>query len=199
MAYLLAKKAHKGQVRKSEVDVEGNPLRYFEHPRRVAFSLFNEFGICSTDLICAALLHDVIEDADDVDLMSLLLPAVFCEDVTRLVRTVTKAPKAGYMERLNQAARDPALADALIIKAADRLDNLRTLPKPVDVKREDFANPAFHAAAVLVEQKNEAFREKQRTETIGVLMPVFERAMENVSHNYLYGYRDIVKAIRAVL
>ena len=54
-AYELAAKAHANQVRSS-----GEP--YITHPVAVAYILL-ELGM-DTDTICAALLHDVVEDTD---------------------------------------------------------------------------------------------------------------------------------------
>ena len=55
-AYLLAKKAHNGVRRLS-----GEP--YMMHPLSVARIVVKEIGLGSTS-ICAALLHDVVEDTD---------------------------------------------------------------------------------------------------------------------------------------
>lgn len=55
-AFLLAKTAHKGIVRKS-----GEP--YIMHPLAVARIVAKEIGLGSTS-ICAALLHDVVEDTE---------------------------------------------------------------------------------------------------------------------------------------
>lgn len=54
-AYEFAAKAHDGQTRSS-----GKP--YITHPLAVAYTLL-ELGM-DTDTICAALLHDVVEDTD---------------------------------------------------------------------------------------------------------------------------------------
>ena len=54
-AYELAEKSHTGQTRDS-----GEP--YITHPVAVAFILL-ELGM-DTDTICAALLHDVVEDTE---------------------------------------------------------------------------------------------------------------------------------------
>src|SRR5690242_20165150 len=56
-AYEVARAAHEGQLRD-----EGTP--YIIHPIRVATLLVEELHNYSTHLICAALLHDVIEDSD---------------------------------------------------------------------------------------------------------------------------------------
>ena len=54
-AYEVAEKAHKGQLRQS-----GDP--YISHPVSVAVILV-DLGM-DTDCLCAALLHDVVEDTE---------------------------------------------------------------------------------------------------------------------------------------
>src|SRR5438067_10491661 len=54
-AYRMAERAHRGQVRD-----EGSP--FIEHPLRVALIVAEELGRPAADLVCAALLHDVVED-----------------------------------------------------------------------------------------------------------------------------------------
>lgn len=156
VAYLLAKKLHKGQTRK-EVGPDGQPLRYFEHLRRVALILVNEAGVKDHELIETALLHDSIEDTEEIQLVSLLVERLFGERVASMVRLLSKVPKAGYVERLREATLVSGAPhrEVLIVKAADRLDNLRTLP--VD---------------------NPAFCEKQKRETREVYIPLFQEVLE---------------------
>jgi len=118
-AYYLAKHAHRAQKRK-EIDEEGEPLRYFEHVRRVAIVLMDEAHIYDPDLICIALLHDVLEDTD---ISVGVLEQLFGTKVAQGVVTLTKIPKEGYFERIQWA--DPTLR---LIKLCDRLDNMRALP-----------------------------------------------------------------------
>jgi Guanosine polyphosphate pyrophosphohydrolases/synthetases len=55
-AFGIATKAHTGQFR------NGNKVEpYINHPLRVALILIEELNIHDVDLICAALLHDVLE------------------------------------------------------------------------------------------------------------------------------------------
>ena len=57
-AYLFAQVAHKGQVRK----YTGEP--YITHPVHVASILTKYCPDVSSKMMCAALLHDVVEDCD---------------------------------------------------------------------------------------------------------------------------------------
>lgn len=120
LAYLLAKKCHDWQTRQ-ELDRDGRPVRYFEHLRRVALVLIDEVGSADATLIVAALLHDSLEDTRD--LTPELIEHCFGSDVLRIVKQISKVPKGGYIERLQKYG----CWQALLVKACDRLDNLRSL------------------------------------------------------------------------
>ncbi len=121
-AYKFAEAAHKGQKRSS-----GEP--YISHPVAVAYILI-ELGM-DTDTICAAMLHDVVEDTDvTLDTVS----SKFGEDVAMLVDGVTKLTKISLSHEEMQAenVRKMLLAMSkdvrvIIIKLCDRLHNMRTL------------------------------------------------------------------------
>ena len=122
-AYECAKEAHEGQVRSS-----GAP--YITHPLAVSFILI-ELGM-DTDTICAAMLHDVVEDTEykleDIK-------KNFGHDVAMLVDGVTKLGKIPLFTKEEQQAenvRKILLAMSqdirvIIIKLCDRLHNMRTL------------------------------------------------------------------------
>lgn len=122
LAYCLAKFGHRAQNRKEMVD--GKPTRYFEHVRRVAIVLMDELKIMDRDMIITALLHDSLEDCED--LTPELLEHSFGPDVVHMVKMLSKVPKEGYIERLSNCHEWKVLA----IKACDRLDNLRSLMIP---------------------------------------------------------------------
>lgn len=122
-AYECAEKAHEGQVRSS-----GAP--YITHPLAVSFILI-ELGM-DTDTICAAMLHDVVEDTEYTleDIKK-----NFGHDVAMLVDGVTKLGKIPLFTKEEQQAenvRKILLAMSqdirvIIIKLCDRLHNMRTL------------------------------------------------------------------------
>lgn len=131
-AYEFAAKAHEGQKRSSG-------QAYIIHPLAVAYILL-ELGM-DTDTICAALLHDVVEDTpatlDD-------LKKRFGQDVAMLVDGVTKLSKIPIFTKEEQRAeniRKILLAMSqdirvMIIKLCDRLHNMRTLKyRPHDKQR----------------------------------------------------------------
>jgi len=151
LAYTLSKYWHRSQTRK-EQDVNGDPLRYFEHVRRVALVLMDEGKCYRPEMVIAALLHDSIEDTRDVDLTPDMIEENFGEDVVCIVKTLSKVPKDGYLERF-QVCTDWR---PYMIKACDRLDNLRSL---------------------VVAGTTEEFIRRQVTETKDKYYPLFDRMM----------------------
>ncbi len=119
-AYVVAEKAHRGQLRKS-----GDP--YITHPLAVT-SILAELGM-TPDTLAAAMLHDTVEDT------SYSLKALtndFGDEIAMLVDGVTKLDKVTYGEAAQaETVRKMVVAMArdirvLVIKLADRLHNART-------------------------------------------------------------------------
>ncbi|MBV9097699.1 MAG: bifunctional (p)ppGpp synthetase/guanosine-3',5'-bis(diphosphate) 3'-pyrophosphohydrolase [Frankiaceae bacterium] len=120
-AYEVAERCHRGQFRRS-----GDP--YITHPLAVAI-IVAQLGM-EEATICAALLHDTVEDTT----MSVAdVRREFGDEVAMLVDGVTKLDKVKYGESAEAEtirkmvvamARD---AKVLILKLADRLHNVRTL------------------------------------------------------------------------
>ncbi|WP_422339386.1 RelA/SpoT family protein, partial [Trebonia sp.] len=120
-AYDVAAYWHRDQKRKS-----GDP--YITHPLAVA-TILAELGM-NTDTLCAALLHDTVEDTPYT---LVELRGEFGEDVAALVDGVTKLDKVKYGESAEaETVRKMVVAMSrdirvLVIKLADRLHNMRTL------------------------------------------------------------------------
>jgi GTP diphosphokinase / guanosine-3',5'-bis(diphosphate) 3'-diphosphatase len=120
-AYEAAARQHAGQVRKS-----GDP--YITHPLAVA-TILAELGMNHEEL-CAALLHDTIEDTPYT---LAELRRDFGDDIATLVDGVTKLDKVKYGEAAQaETVRKMVVAMSrdirvLVIKLADRLHNMRTL------------------------------------------------------------------------
>ncbi|MDH5673140.1 MAG: bifunctional (p)ppGpp synthetase/guanosine-3',5'-bis(diphosphate) 3'-pyrophosphohydrolase [Myxococcales bacterium] len=122
-AYVYAARMHQGQLRKS-----GDP--YFVHPVSVA-EVIAEMHL-DTASVCAALLHDVVEDTEVTQEQ---LAAEFGDEIAFLVEGVTKLGKLSFGTREDRQAesfRKMLLAMSrdirvLLVKLADRLDNMRTL------------------------------------------------------------------------
>lgn len=120
-AYHLAVCAHGGQVR------DGSDEPYIRHPLSVALILAEEMGKVETFLLCAALLHDVIEDSNiPIQEIQHACGTQVMQAVALLTKPLPEESKeqrdAAYYERL---AEGPTLAQ--LVKCADRLDNLRSM------------------------------------------------------------------------
>ena len=132
-AYEFAEKSHGDQRR-----VSGIP--YILHPTSVA-CIVAELGM-DEDSVCAALLHDVVEDTP-VSLPE--ITRLFGGDVAKLCDGVTKISKIPYSTKEEQQAENIrkmllAMADDLrvmVIKLADRLHNMRTMDCMPEQKRRD--------------------------------------------------------------
>lgn len=122
LAYCLAKFGHRAQTRKEVVN--GQAVRYFEHVRRVAIILMDEVKIMDKNMIISALLHDAIEDTDD--LTPELIEHSFGNEPVSMIKLVSKVPKEGYLERLLACEN----WKVLVLKGCDKLDNQRSLMIP---------------------------------------------------------------------
>ncbi len=121
-AFLFAEKAHAPQRRKS-----GEP--YILHPLAVAKIVGIDLQL-DADMVCAALLHDVVEDTphpiEEIE-------REFGKGVADLVEVVTKKKAKRYRQsqqidnfrQILQSVHNGV--KALLIKLADRLHNMRTL------------------------------------------------------------------------
>ena len=144
-AYELACDAHKDQKR-----ISGTP--YITHPLAVA-TIVADMQM-DVDSVCAALLHDVVEDTaysiDDIK-------ERFGEQVALLVDGVTKLDKISFSskeERDMENLRKMFLAMAadirvIIIKFADRMHNLRTLISMSEDKQREKARETLSVFAPL--------------------------------------------------
>ena len=123
-AFTFAKQAHKGVRRHS-----GEP--YIMHPIAVARIVSEEIGLGSTS-ICAALLHDVVEDTDYTveDIRNL-----FGDKIAQIVDGLTKIAGGIFGDQASAQAENfkkllLTMSEdirVILIKIADRLHNMRTL------------------------------------------------------------------------
>ncbi len=121
-AYSYAENKHKNQYRKS-----GEP--YIIHPLHVAYTLA-KLGL-DTQTICAALLHDVVEDTDacygDIEKKFGTEIAQIVEGVTKiteLFKSVEEKQAENYNKMFGAMEKDIRI---IILKLADRLHNINTL------------------------------------------------------------------------
>ena len=146
-AFLYAKEMHEGQVRLS-----GEP--YIMHPVNVA-EIVAGLGL-DTDSICAAFLHDTVEDCPDkTDLTE--ITRLFGSDVALLVDGVTKIKSINIEDKEEaqiESIRKMLLAMSkdirvIFIKLCDRVHNMRTLYVKKDAKRRATALETMHVYAPL--------------------------------------------------
>ncbi|MBN2716472.1 MAG: bifunctional (p)ppGpp synthetase/guanosine-3',5'-bis(diphosphate) 3'-pyrophosphohydrolase [Deltaproteobacteria bacterium] len=134
-AYKYALEKHSGQKRRS-----GEP--YIVHPMSVA-KIAADMGLCEPS-ICAALLHDVVEDTDTTKEE---IRERFGDDVALLVDGLTKLDNVHFVhkeERQAESFRKMLIATVkdiriLLIKLADRLHNMSTLGALSPEKQERIA------------------------------------------------------------
>ena len=145
-AYRFAREAHKGVRRRS-----GEP--YIMHPIAVAKIVISELGLGSTS-ICAALLHDVIEDTEytreDIE-------AAFGEQVASIVEGLTKISGGIFGAHSSLQAENfrklllsmSTDVRVVLIKMADRLHNMRTLGSMSHEKQLKIAGETLYVYAPL--------------------------------------------------
>lgn len=143
-AFNFAKQAHKGVKRRS-----GEP--YIMHPIAVAQIACSEIGLGSTS-ICAALLHDVVEDTDYTveDIENLFGPKI-----AQIVDGLTKISGGIFGDRASAQAENfkkllLTMNDdirVILIKIADRLHNMRTLGSMLPNKQYKIAGETMYIYA----------------------------------------------------
>lgn len=145
-AFNFAKEAHKGVRRRS-----GEP--YIMHPIAVARIASREIGLGSTS-ICAALLHDVVEDTDytveDIE-------QHFGPKIAQLVDGLTKISGGIFGDKASVQAENfrkllLTMSEdirVVLIKMADRLHNMRTLGSMAPNKRYKIAGETLYIYAPL--------------------------------------------------
>ena len=180
-AFNFANQAHKGIKRRS-----GEP--YIMHPLAVAKIVCNEIGLGSTS-ICAALLHDVVEDTDytieDIE-------NIFGPKIAQIVDGLTKISGGIFGDRASEQAENFKKllltmsndVRVILIKIADRLHNMRTLGSMLPNKQYKIAGETLYIYAPLA---NRLGLYKVKTE------------LENLSFKYEHPeeYREIEEKLNA--
>ena len=175
-----AESLHEGQFR-----VSGEP--YISHPVAVA-EIVIDLGL-DTNSICAALLHDTVEDCSDkTDLKE--IEKRFGSEVALLVDGLTKMPTLNIEDKEEahiENIRKMLLAMSkdvrvIFIKLCDRLHNMRTLSVKADPKRRKTALETMYVYAPLAHRLG---------------MRKLKHELENLCISYLdpIGYAEIQKYI----
>ncbi|MDP6072297.1 MAG: bifunctional (p)ppGpp synthetase/guanosine-3',5'-bis(diphosphate) 3'-pyrophosphohydrolase [SAR202 cluster bacterium] len=153
-AYEFAEIAHNGQLRAS-----GGP--FIAHPLETALTLADLK--LDANALAAALLHDVVEDVDDIELDD--ISKRFGPEIAGLVDGVTKLTRADLVTAGSAANPEKGRAQAetirkmlvamaedirvVLIKLADRLHNMKTLDALDPEKRIEKAQETFEIYAPL--------------------------------------------------
>lgn len=120
-ALAFAADKHRNQRRK---DAEASP--YINHPIALANVLANEGGVQDVTVLCAAVLHDTIEDTETT---ADELRAVFGDQVASVVLEVTDDKLLGKAVRKQlQIEHAPHISpQAKLVKLADKISNVRDI------------------------------------------------------------------------
>ena len=179
-AYAYAYELHEGQYRQSGE-------AYISHPVAVAL-IVAELGL-DTDSICAALLHDTVEDCADKTNLD-ILSKMFGKEVSALVDGLTKIISVQIADKEEahiENIRKMLLAmnkdiRVIFIKLCDRLHNMRTLSAKREDRQRAIALETMHIYAPLAHR-------------LGIQKIKLE--LENLSLFYLdpVGYEEVRSAI----
>ena len=179
-AYEYADSLHEGQFRQS-----GEP--YISHPVAVA-RVVAELGL-DTDSICAALLHDTVEDCADKTNLDIIAKK-FGKDVAMLVDGLTKIIQVQVADKEEahiENIRKMLLAmnkdiRVIFIKLCDRLHNMRTLSAKKEDRQRAIALETMYIYAPLAHR-------------LGIQR--IKQELENISLYYLdnVGYEEVHEEI----
>ena len=176
MAGEYAESLHEGQFR-----VSGEP--YISHPVAVA-EIVSDLGL-DTNSICAALLHDTVEDCSDkTDLDEItskfgLETAMLVDGLTKMVALHIEDKEEAHIENLRKMLLAMSKDIRVIfIKLCDRLHNMRTLSVKPDPKRRSTALETMYVYAPLAHRLG---------------MQKIKQELENLCISYLdpIGYDEI--------
>lgn len=195
-AYLIAEKAHEGQMRRS-----GDP--YITHPVAVATILAHMH--LDHESIMAALMHDVLEDTQ-VD--KVYLTARFGPQIADLVDGVSKLTQIQFESRAEAQAenfRKMLLAmvrdiRVILVKLADRLHNMRTLKNMPPKKRRRIAKETLEIYAPIANRLGmHAFRIEFEDLGFAALYPMRYRILSAAVKKARGNRREIINEIKKSL
>ena len=194
-AYEYADKLHEGQFRNS-----GDP--YISHPIAVA-EIVASLGL-DTDSICAAFLHDTVEDCPDKTNLD-ILRSLFGESVAMLVDGLTKLENINIQDKEEaqmENIRKMLLAMSkdirvIFIKLCDRLHNMRTLSAKPEHKRRTTALETMNVYAPLAHRLGiQRIKQELENLALGYLDPI-GYAEVNADIEQKYGQnRDFLESVR---
>ena len=179
-AYRYAAQLHEGQFRLS-----GEP--YISHPIAVA-GIVVSLDL-DTDAVCAALLHDIVEDCPDKTSLA-TIEEQFGKEVAELVDGLTKMKpmnienkEATHIENLRKMLLAMAKDIRVIfVKLCDRLHNMRTLSVKGEERQRAIALETMHIYAPIADR-------------LGIQR--IKQELENLSLYYLdsIGYKQVEESV----
>ena len=179
-AFDYARKAHGIQMRKDGTEFVTHPL--------AAAEIVAEIGL-DEDSLCAALLHDCIEDTgvtfEDIEKLFGRDVAEIVDGVTKLTRVTYTSKEEEQMENLRKMliamAQDIRV---ILIKIADRLHNMRTMEYVSQDKQREKALETMEMYAPIAHRLG---------------MQKIKWELEDLSIRYLdpIGYREITEGLKA--
>ncbi|MBQ4054561.1 MAG: bifunctional (p)ppGpp synthetase/guanosine-3',5'-bis(diphosphate) 3'-pyrophosphohydrolase, partial [Clostridia bacterium] len=183
-AYLYARELHSGQYRASGEEFICHPIAVAEIVATLELD---------TDSICAALLHDTVEDCGNkVDLSK--IKKDFGADVEQLVDGLTKLVQIPFEDKEEEHMenlRKMFLAMSkdirvIFIKLCDRLHNMRTLDAKPDPKRRVTALETMYVYAPLAHRLGmQRIKQELENLALGYLDPIgHAEVKENIERKY---------------
>ena len=177
-AAVYAEKLHEGQFR-----VSGDP--YICHPIAVA-EIAAGLGL-DTNSICAALLHDTVEDCSDktdlgqIEKLFGAEVAMLVDGLTKLVTLYIEDKEEAHIENLRKMllamSKDVRV---IFIKLCDRLHNMRTLAVKPDPKRRSTALETMYVYAPLAHRLGiQKIKQELENLCISYLDPIGYAEIEN--------------------
>ena len=195
-AFSYAKELHEGQFRAS-----GEP--YISHPIAVAEIVA---GLeLDTDSICAALLHDTVEDCaqktnlGQIEKLFGTEVALLVDGLTKIVLLHVEDKEEAHIESLRKMLLAMSKDIRVIfIKLCDRLHNMRTLEAKPDPKRRETALETMHVYAPLAHRLGMQ-RIKQELEALSLkyLDPIGYSEIQNYIEEKYGQNLDFMEKIRA--
>ena len=183
-AYNYAREMHEGQFRRS-----GEP--YISHPVAVA-EIVAQLEL-DTDSVCAALLHDTLEDCKEKTDAS-AIKKLFGNEIYDLVEGLTKLVDIHFEDREEESVenlRKMFLAMSkdirvIFIKLADRLHNMRTLSAQPDAKQRSIALETMHVYAPLAHRLGiQKIKGELENLSLRYLDPIgYDEVKNEVGHRY---------------
>ena len=197
-AYEYAARMHEGQFRDS-----GEP--YISHPLAVA-EIVAGLGL-DTDSICAALLHDTVEDCSDrtslEDISKQFGPtvAMLVDGLTKIVALSVEDKEEEHIENLRKMLLAMSKDIRVIfIKLCDRLHNMRTLSAKSEKKQRTIALETMQVYAPLAHRLGMQ-RVKQELENLGLfyLDPIgYAEVKDDIEKKYGQN-QNFIENIRATV